>query len=181
MRASSTQAFGPPINRGVQSAYGTGSASDAVRAYCEARLRSAVANGTITWEDFERRLDATYSVDTLAELDELVRSLPDLPDIPAKAISPRRKNGVGAAVIAATLCGAMLLVFLVVHSSPKSPSVSVPTTASEARSARRGPTRRGHLRYRRARLRAQASQVPGPRPQAGGWAGPTRLCPRASR
>ena len=167
MRASSTQAFGPPINRGVQSAYGTGSASDAVRAYCEARLRSAVANGTITWEDFERRLDATYSVDTLAELDELVRSLPDLPDIPAKAISPRRKNGVGAAVIAATLCGAMLLVFLVVHSSPKSPSVSVPTTASEARSARRGPTRRRPPTVPTSA--AKGAGLPGARAKATGW------------
>ncbi|MGO9657797.1 MAG: DUF1707 domain-containing protein [Acidimicrobiales bacterium] len=151
----------------MQSAYGTGSASDAVRAYCEARLRSAVANGTITWEDFERRLDATYSVDTLAELDELVRSLPDLPDIPAKAISPRRKNGVGAAVIAATLCGAMLLVFLVVHSSPKSPSVSVPTTASEARSARRGPTRARPPTVPTSA--AKGAGLPGARAKATGW------------
>jgi hypothetical protein len=53
----------------VQSLYGDDAPSDTVRAFCEERLRSAVANGTISWEDFERRLDATYTVDTLAELD----------------------------------------------------------------------------------------------------------------
>ena len=97
MRASSTQAFGPPINRGVQSAVRHRLGERPVRAYCEARLRSAVANGTITWEDFERRLDATYSVDTLAELDELVRSLPRPPGHPSEGDKPtaqeRRRSG----------------------------------------------------------------------------------------
>ena len=43
-------------------------------------------------EDFERRLDTTYTVDTLAELDELVRSLPEPIDLPTKSVAPLRRD-----------------------------------------------------------------------------------------
>ncbi len=115
----------------MQSLYGDGAPSDTVRAFCEERLRSAVANGTISWEDFERRLDATYTVDTLAELDELVRSLPEPIDLPAKTVTSRHRIRVGAAVMAVALCAAMILIAFIVRSpSPRTSSPSVHSTAS---------------------------------------------------
>jgi hypothetical protein len=165
----------------VQGLYGSDAASDTVRAYCEARLRSAVANGTISWEDFERRLDATYAVGTLAELDELVRSLPEPHDLPAKTVAPRRRNRIGVAAIAVALCAAMILILFIVRSPARRPRPLRCVARPHRLAPQRGNRQRSEHGQYRPRQHVRASRTHERPPATALSAGHISLCPRVIR
>ncbi|NUP38619.1 MAG: DUF1707 domain-containing protein [Streptomyces sp.] len=67
-------------------------ASDAERERIADALRDGVAEGRLTMEEFEERLDAAYRARTHAELEPLVRDLP-VPGRPAAAPVPAAEGG----------------------------------------------------------------------------------------
>ncbi|MHA7959945.1 DUF1707 SHOCT-like domain-containing protein [Streptomyces sp. L500] len=70
-------------------------ASDAERERIAEVLREAVAEGRLTMEEFEERLDAAYKARTHAELTPLVRDLPVAPDAGRAAVAPVPAGGGG--------------------------------------------------------------------------------------
>ncbi|MFI1889161.1 DUF1707 SHOCT-like domain-containing protein [Streptomyces jumonjinensis] len=71
-------------------------ASDSERERIAELLREAVAEGRLTMEEFEERLDAAYRARTHGELEPLVRDLPEpggLSGSPAAAVAPATGRG----------------------------------------------------------------------------------------
>ncbi|MER7794254.1 DUF1707 domain-containing protein [Streptomyces sp. NPDC097640] len=67
-------------------------ASDAERERIAEVLREAVAEGRLTMEEFDERLDAAYRARTHGELEPLVRDLP-VPGRPAADLAPAAEGG----------------------------------------------------------------------------------------
>ena len=85
------------------------------------RLQEAVGDGALTLDEFQERLDATYTVVTRAELQSLVDDLPS-PRPAAPARSAFKKRTLGVAAIAVGLVAVVGAAIGLSHGSSDSPS-----------------------------------------------------------
>ena len=89
-------------------------ASDADREQIAARLRKAAAEGRLLAEEFEQRIEATFSARTYGDLDALVDDLPDDQLIHPRSSSITRVRGPVRALAIVLVAAAVIAVVALV-------------------------------------------------------------------
>jgi Domain of unknown function (DUF1707) len=90
------------------------------------RLQAAVGDGALTLDEFQERLDATYTVATRAELQSLVGDLPSPPPTAVRSGFQKRR-ALGIAAIAVGVVAAIGAAIGVSHGSSNSSSPKIST------------------------------------------------------
>jgi hypothetical protein len=109
---------------------------DAERTAVANRLRDAVGQGILPFEELDARLDAAYSAETIEALEQLVRWLPAPGGVPGPTVRARRWWPIAAVLFGAVSLGALIFTLTDPgqasshHASPTRPPLSsaVPTS-----------------------------------------------------